>query len=99
MSLTLQQAISLSVKLRMVARGLTRRDVADALGITTSAVTARFRDRTKWSVDDLDALCALLQVTPAELVTPPSWAQVTASESATGRYRTPVRSYGYQLAA
>lgn len=96
MSLTLQEAITLSVKLHMVARGLSRRDVADALGITASAVTARFKDRTSWSIDDLDALCALLQLAPADLVTPPVWAQevAPAGESVNRRYPRVAALYG-----
>lgn len=71
MTMTVQDAVTLTVQLQLALRRETRQDIAQVLGITPSAVTARFKGRTRWSVDDLDRLSEHFGVSVARIVEPP----------------------------
>lgn len=67
----LSHALSVEVRVWMTRRGVSQQEVADALGVSRQAVSARLTGRTQWTVDDLVAVASLLQVAPSALLTSP----------------------------
>jgi transcriptional regulator with XRE-family HTH domain len=66
-----QERVTTSVRVEMALRREHQSDLARALGLTQTSVSARLNGRTRWSVDDLDKLAEHFGVTVADLVNPP----------------------------
>ncbi len=60
--------LTLRLKVEMVKTGVKQQDIADALGLPQSAVSARFTGKTEWRVVELLTVASLLGVTPSELL-------------------------------
>lgn len=59
-----------NVRAETARAGLTQTDVAHALGMAQSAVSARWRGARQWQLEDLERVAALLRVQPAALLRP-----------------------------
>lgn len=104
-----QQAVTHSVKLLLGMTDESRQQLAGVLKITPGALTHKLTARTRWSIEDLDALCAHFELTLPELVDPSAAAhagldrflQRTASarETATHESQPTFSAAGYRLAA
>ena len=62
-------AVSAAIRSHLAYRRLTQADLADALGISQTQVSARMRGEVRWTVNDLYAVAAWLDVAPASLLT------------------------------
>jgi transcriptional regulator with XRE-family HTH domain len=49
-------------------RGLTQREVADALGLSQATVSRKVAGRVGWKVSELASVAVLLNVTPAQVL-------------------------------
>jgi transcriptional regulator with XRE-family HTH domain len=49
-------------------RGLTQREVADALGLSQATVSRKVAGRVGWKVSELASVAVLLGVTPAQVL-------------------------------
>jgi predicted transcriptional regulator len=49
-------------------RGLTQREVADALGLSQATVSRKVAGRVGWKVSELASVAVLLDVTPAQVL-------------------------------
>jgi transcriptional regulator with XRE-family HTH domain len=67
----LSRIVSIEVKVWMARRGMGQQALADQLGISRQALSARLTGRTQWTVDDLAAAAAALDVPVADLLTSP----------------------------
>lgn len=63
------QAVSRSVRVLMALDQTTQRQLAERLGVSQQAVSARLTGRTPWDVNDLDGIAAAFGVTAVDLLT------------------------------
>jgi transcriptional regulator with XRE-family HTH domain len=59
------------VRAWMIRRNVRQETLANALGISQSAMSMRLRGRTRWTVNDLAAAASALEVPMSVLLTPP----------------------------
>lgn len=64
------EEVGIEVKVWLTRRGLSQRALADALGITPSALSRRLRGAMDFSVNELGQVAALLDITLADLLGP-----------------------------
>ncbi len=57
-----------TIRVEMVRRGLRQQDLAEAIGCTQGAISARLTGRIQFRLDELRAIAALLDVDIADLV-------------------------------
>ena len=67
----LSRIVSIEVKVWMARRGMGQAALAEYLGVSRQALSARLTGRTQWTVDDLAAAAAALDVPVAELLSSP----------------------------
>lgn len=72
MSEQLSRAVSAEVRRLLDERGWSGRELARRTGIPVRSVGDKLADRSKFDVDDLDAICQAFDVEVTDL---PSWAQ------------------------
>jgi DNA-binding XRE family transcriptional regulator len=58
-----------AVRLETARRGLSQQQLAAELGLSRTAVSARFREQVPWSLDEIGVLAQLFGCRVAELVT------------------------------
>jgi len=68
----LSRIASIEVKVWMARRGIGTQELAQAVGVSRQAMSARLTGRTQWTVDDLAAAAEALHVPVAELLTSPT---------------------------
>ncbi len=64
----LDEQISEAVRVESARRRMTQQDVADALGLSRSAIYARLTGRQSWRVNELPPLSTALGVTVNQLI-------------------------------
>jgi transcriptional regulator with XRE-family HTH domain len=67
----LSATVSAEVRAWMARRGLSQEALAERLGISRQALSARLTGRTQWTVDDLAAAAHALNVPIADLLSAP----------------------------
>lgn len=68
----LSAAVAREVRRLLGERGMSGNALAKASGIPQSSIAGKLRGAQSFTVDDLDAICRVLEVTVADLM---SWAQ------------------------
>ncbi len=63
-----RESVATAVKVAMVRSGITQHQIAEALGVSQPAVSARLAGRTPWTVDELTIVARLLDVRPSVLL-------------------------------
>ncbi|MDO8147866.1 helix-turn-helix domain-containing protein [Isoptericola sp. b515] len=58
-----------AVRLETARRGMSQQDLAAAVGLSRTAVSARFRGRVAWSLDEIGTLAQLFGCRVVDLVT------------------------------
>jgi ribosome-binding protein aMBF1 (putative translation factor) len=58
-----------AVRLESARRGLTQKDLAAELGLSRTAVSARFREQVPWTLDEIGTLARLFGCRVVDLVT------------------------------
>ena len=66
--MTLQDTLSMNVRLYLSRRHLKQVDLANTLGLTRSVVSQKLSGGVAWSISDLEKTAALLQVKPEALL-------------------------------
>ncbi|MFY4659948.1 MULTISPECIES: helix-turn-helix domain-containing protein [Bifidobacteriaceae] len=66
--MTLQDTLSMNVRLYLSMRHLKQVDLANTLGLTRSVVSQKLSGGVAWSISDLEKTAALLQVKPEALL-------------------------------
>lgn len=65
---TPDDALSAAIRSHLAYRRLTQGDLAEALGVSQTQVSARLRGEVRWSVADLVAVADWLDVHPSQLL-------------------------------
>lgn len=60
-----------AIRFEAARRGLSQQQIAAEVGLSRAAVSARFRGRTAWTLDQVGRLAMLFGCDPAVLVTEP----------------------------
>ena len=68
----LSTAVSREVRRLLDERGMSGNALAKATGIPQTSIAGKLRGATSFTVDDLDAICRVLEVSVSDLLT---WAQ------------------------
>lgn len=69
-----QRTVSDVVRIAIAARQIRQADVAEALGIAESTFSLKLSGRSRWTLDELDALANFLGVQVADIVVDPAHA-------------------------
>lgn len=64
----LSETATSNIRAEAARVGVTQTDIARALGISQSAISARWNGKTEWSLDDIDTVAILLNLDPLDLL-------------------------------
>ena len=65
---TLNKTVTKNMRVALAAKGLQQKDLAEALGITTASMSAKFKGRTMWNLWDIEKASDFFNVKPEALV-------------------------------
>ncbi|MBW3083222.1 helix-turn-helix transcriptional regulator [Bifidobacterium sp. 6T3] len=64
----LQSTVTKNMRVALAANGLQQKDLANALGITSASMSAKFTGRTMWNLVDIEKASGFFHVKPEALV-------------------------------
>ena len=69
--MSLQDTVTLNLKMLMLTRALKQEDLAKMLGISRPAVSQKFTGKHSWSLVDIEKAAEFFNIEPATLVVGP----------------------------
>lgn len=67
-NIELNKTVTKNMRVALAANGLQQKDLAEALGITTASMSAKFTGRTLWNLGDIEKASDFFNVKPEALV-------------------------------
>ncbi len=67
-----QRIVSGNIRAEMARRGISQRQLGEALGLTQAAVSKRLRDITPWSVPELETVAGMFGLATSRLISEPA---------------------------
>ncbi|MDF7663313.1 helix-turn-helix transcriptional regulator [Bifidobacterium sp. ESL0763] len=66
--MSLQDKVTFNLRLLLMLRDRTQKDLAKAIGIAGATLSQKFSGRTRWNLDDIEKASDFLNVKPEALV-------------------------------
>ena len=72
-NMTLNNIVTRNMRIELAANGLQQKDLANALGITTASMSAKFTGRSMWNLSDIEKASGFFKTSPERLIASGEW--------------------------